>query len=111
MGGDHARYPDSIDVPVSADVTHTTGTATAAPALAGALLPVGADRERMAGRGPFRAWSLLLWALAEIIWASVAGILRHRWPSSVLVFAVIAGGCIAVTLGTMRCAWRVMAGR
>lgn len=70
--------------------------------------PTRSQAQELAARRPF-GYSLLLWALGELAWAATLA-LRHRWPSSIAVHAVLLAGVLAITAGTVRCAWRVMAG-
>lgn len=70
--------------------------------------PAASQGPAPADRRPFSR-SLLLWALADLGWAAVTMALHHLWPTSLPVRAVLMAGFLAVTAGTVRCAWRVMA--
>jgi len=109
MGAEPVGHLNNIDARVSAAL-HAVGAPNRTPPSAAPLDAAGAVRGRTVARGPFRARRLLWWALTEIIWAAVTGIVHQCWPASLLVFAVILGGFLVITVGTARCAWRVMAG-
>jgi hypothetical protein len=55
--------------------------------------------------------SLLFWGATWIIWALAAEVLHHRWPLNPVVFAVALACFLLIAVGSVRCAWRMMAGR